>query len=254
MAGRSALASVPTKAKWLPSPCVAKPNRACASSPFRKRLSAILSHQLGRRLDDVAPAARPEVRHRLHRVEHLGEVLATVQHGDRHRAADVGRVEARMDGVLGRHRPADGDGARLPAARTGIRHHRRADDRRHPQQRVHVAGDLALVRLLLRRLRIEEHRVVDAARAHLRLDWDERLHGREHGVRVRPRRGEAVGLGERGLEPRRRLEAPGDQRLAGDHHTLLRRPGRLHAVPRHSSASGGCAGLTCGSAAATRIW
>ena len=105
-----------------------------------------LGHQRVRRTQVAAegPAAAAEVRVRHAGVEDGGRV-GVAQHGDRHRAADVGRVHAGVNGVLGGDDAADGYGADVCPGWTGVGHHGAGDDGRHPHQLGHVpldAGDV----------------------------------------------------------------------------------------------------------------
>ena len=118
-------------------------------------------HHRVRRRNHALPPARSEMRHRLHGIEHPLRVVAPAKHGDRHRAADIGRVEARMNRVRAGDRAAHGDRALGKTRGAGIRHHRALHDGRHPHQRIHVRDHGGRVRPLGLRLGVEE----DAERA-----------------------------------------------------------------------------------------
>ena len=168
-------------------------------------------HPVGR-----APAAA-EMGDLLRRVQHAPG-LDVADHGDRHRAADVGRVHARVDRALRGRDPADGNRPQ-PARRAGIGHDGAADQRRGPHQFGHGLDDLLDVALLVGGLGLDG--AVEAGPVlGLQLDHRGRLVRVHDGAQCRlvgTLRGRAVQVAQRRAHPLARLVSPGDQVFSRNH-------------------------------------
>lgn len=185
-----------------------------------KAVGAELLHQ---RLGDmhvmaVGPAATTEVGE-LHAGIENRDRVDVAEHGDRHRAADVGRMHAGMDRLPGRDDAADRDRSGRGAGRAGIGHDGAGNDGRHAHQLGHVPLHRGEVLRLMRILGADVEPMGErAAAAQLHRRGKRRRRepvddGADGGfLRARPSR--LLGRRNRRSEPRAGRVAPRDQGLA----------------------------------------
>ena len=174
-----------------------------AHALFQERVVREGRQHIGRRpqLFAARPAATAEMREPHRGIERrFRREVAKDRH--RERAADVGRVHARMNCILGRDNAADRNGAGRRPCRTGVGHDGAGAHGRHAHELDHVlldGGDIGdLVGVLRRDVQPMGQRTRGTQRR-----------GRSGQAPVDRRR-------DRGAKPAARLVATGQQRLARD--------------------------------------
>ena len=204
---------------------------------LKKRVLAERVQQVERHGEPLSVVAAPgaEMRDGAGRVQH-GLGIGSPQIGDHDRAADVGRMHARMDCVARGNHAANRDRP-FGACRTGVGHDRTRHDRRRSHQQPHGARDILNVLHFIRVFGVD---VGVKGQPHLqgqRRRRRGRKVGRQHRAhlgRIKARGACGIGTRQQGRELRAGAVAPIDQRGPGqrggrviNHHLV-----HSHAWPR----------------------
>jgi len=163
---------------------------------------------------NAVSATWTEVRDILNGIENTFWVIPAGKHGHGDRAANIRRMESRMDRILACHDSADRDRPVRRASRAGIGHHSTGHDRRDSHQRIHVLSHRCDVGTFQLVLGIDQHRESEAVGSHQCFD---RLQGLQRGkdrIVIRAAGAHDAG-GLQGIpEPAPGSKAPGDQGVA----------------------------------------
>ena len=150
----------------------------------------------------------------LNGIENALWIILAGKHGNGDRAANVGRMESRMDRIVACHDSADRDRPGRRAGRAGIGHHSAGHDRRDSHQRIHMLGDRCDVGTFQLVLGIDQHRELETVGPHQCFDRLQGLQRDKDRIVIRAAGTHGVGGLQGILEPAPRSEAPGDQGVA----------------------------------------